>query len=115
MHEVGHTMGLTHSNENGKPYADFSGYMAAGYKSTDWPRKCFNGHKVRIELNSVLFVQQEEQRVFSLLPIYDETYPHPFLSCFRALELASWMVQKSPHDFEANSRRLKTYHTGLVC
>jgi hypothetical protein len=51
MHEVGHTMGLTHSNEDGRPYADFSGYMAAGYKSTDWPRKCFNGHKVRIELN----------------------------------------------------------------
>jgi hypothetical protein len=49
MHEVGHTMGLTHSNEDGRPYADFSGYMAAGYKSTDWPRKCFNGHKVRIE------------------------------------------------------------------
>ena len=49
MHEIGHTMGLTHSNENGEPYADSSGYMAAGYKDTDWPRKCFNGHKVRIE------------------------------------------------------------------
>jgi hypothetical protein len=48
MHEIGHTMGLTHANENGQPYADFSGYMAAGYKDTDWPRKCFNGHKVRI-------------------------------------------------------------------
>jgi hypothetical protein len=51
MHEVGHTMGLKHANEDGRPYADFSGYMAAGYTNTDWPRKCFNGHKVRIELN----------------------------------------------------------------
>jgi hypothetical protein len=56
MHEIGHTMGLTHANENGEPYADFSGYMAAGYKDTDWPRKCFNGHKVRIPQCAVLFV-----------------------------------------------------------
>jgi hypothetical protein len=56
MHEIGHTMGLTHANENGEPYADSSGYMAAGYKDTDWPRKCFNGHKVRMEQCAVLFV-----------------------------------------------------------
>jgi hypothetical protein len=49
-------MGLNHANENGEPYADFSGYMAAGYKDTDWPRKCFNGHKVRMEPCAVLFV-----------------------------------------------------------
>jgi hypothetical protein len=49
MHEIGHTMGLTHANENGAPYADSTGYMSAGHKDADWPRKCFNGHKVRIE------------------------------------------------------------------
>jgi hypothetical protein len=58
MHEIGHTMGLTHSNENGEPYADFTGYMAAGHKDTDWPRKCFNGHKVRIELCAVSFAHR---------------------------------------------------------
>jgi hypothetical protein len=55
MHEIGHTMGLTHANENGQPYADSTGYMAAGYKDTDWPRKCFNGHKVRIEHFDAVF------------------------------------------------------------
>jgi hypothetical protein len=55
MHEIGHTMGLTHANENGQPYADSTGYMAAGYKNTDWPRKCFNGHKVRIEYFFAVF------------------------------------------------------------
>jgi hypothetical protein len=49
MHEIGHTIGLNHANENGEPYADLTGYMAAGYKDFKWPRKCFNGHKVRIE------------------------------------------------------------------
>ena len=44
MHELGHSMGLLHANENGRPYADSTGYMAAGHKSQDWPRKCFNGY-----------------------------------------------------------------------
>jgi hypothetical protein len=25
------------------PYGDSTGYMAAGYRATNWPRKCFNG------------------------------------------------------------------------
>jgi hypothetical protein len=56
MHEIGHTMGLTHANENGAPYADSTGYMSAGDKGADWPRKCFNGHKVRIEQCCCFFV-----------------------------------------------------------
>lgn len=39
----GHMLGLTHSNENGIAYGDSTGYMAAGRKAVDWPRKCFNG------------------------------------------------------------------------
>jgi Gametolysin peptidase M11 len=31
VHELGHTMGLIHSNMNGQPYADTTGYMAGGY------------------------------------------------------------------------------------
>jgi hypothetical protein len=44
-HEFGHTVGLTHSNENGIPYADATGYMASGFTNSTWPKKCFNGHK----------------------------------------------------------------------
>jgi hypothetical protein len=44
MHELGHTMGLLHSNANGKAYADRSGYMGSGYTETEWPQKCFNGY-----------------------------------------------------------------------
>jgi Gametolysin peptidase M11 len=43
MHELGHTLGLTHANENGIAYADSTGYMAAGWTDSAWPRKCFNG------------------------------------------------------------------------
>jgi hypothetical protein len=43
MHEIGHTVGLLHSNENGVAYGDATGYMASGHKQKDWPRKCFNG------------------------------------------------------------------------
>ena len=45
MHELGHTMGLTHANKDGQEYADSSGYMAAGHLDHEWPRKCFNGEK----------------------------------------------------------------------
>lgn len=44
MHELGHTMGLSHSNANGIRYADRSGYMGSGYTSPTWPRKCFNAY-----------------------------------------------------------------------
>lgn len=39
------SLGLLHSNENGEPYGDRTGFMAGGYKNQDWPVKCFNGHK----------------------------------------------------------------------
>eukprot|EP00977_Amphora_coffeiformis_P024573 scaffold16330_cov172-Amphora_coffeaeformis.AAC.7 len=42
IHEVGHNLGLGHSNENGQPYADWTGYMASGLPDEDKPRKCFN-------------------------------------------------------------------------
>jgi hypothetical protein len=42
MHEIGHTIGLLHSNENGVPYGDSTGYMSAGHLQQEWPRKCFN-------------------------------------------------------------------------
>lgn len=44
MHEIGHTMGLSHSNANGQRYADRSGYMGSGYTSQTWPQKCFNAY-----------------------------------------------------------------------
>jgi hypothetical protein len=56
MHEIGHTMGLNHANENGQPYADSTGYMGGANITTDWPRKCFNGDKVRIESVLLVFV-----------------------------------------------------------
>ena len=45
MHEIGHTLGLTHANEGGEKYGDSTGYMAAGYRSQTQPRRCFNGIK----------------------------------------------------------------------
>jgi Gametolysin peptidase M11 len=45
MHELGHTLGLLHSNAaDGTLYADRSGYMGSGYTNATWPRKCFNGY-----------------------------------------------------------------------
>lgn len=44
MHEIGHTLGLLHSNADGVMYADRSGYMGSGYTDAAWPRKCFNGY-----------------------------------------------------------------------
>ena len=44
MHEVGHTLGLLHSNSNGMAYNDRSGYMGGGYTASKWPQKCFNGY-----------------------------------------------------------------------
>jgi len=37
-------MGLLHSNADGNPYADRSGYMGSGYTDSSKPRKCFNGY-----------------------------------------------------------------------
>lgn len=45
IHEIGHTLGLTHANQNGEKYGDKTGYMAAGYRSQTHPRRCFNGIK----------------------------------------------------------------------
>lgn len=45
MHELGHTIGLLHSNAPGELYADRSGYMGSGYANPVWPRKCFNGYE----------------------------------------------------------------------
>jgi hypothetical protein len=45
MHEMGHTLGLLHSNYDGRPYGDRSGYMGSGTKAQGWPRKCYNGYQ----------------------------------------------------------------------
>lgn len=44
MHEIGHNLGLGHSNENGKTYEDVSGYMGFSFVSEDTPLKCFNAY-----------------------------------------------------------------------
>jgi hypothetical protein len=43
MHEVGHQIGLLHSNKNFQKYEDRTGYMARGYRNPNWPQRCFNG------------------------------------------------------------------------
>ena len=45
VHEVGHNIGLTHSNENGALYGDQTGYMGFSYPAVGEPAMCFNGHK----------------------------------------------------------------------
>jgi len=53
MHEIGHMLGLLHSNANGVAYNDRSGYMGSGYTDTVKPRKCFNGyHSSKLQLYS---------------------------------------------------------------
>jgi hypothetical protein len=42
LHEVGHGLGLAHANENGSDYSDYTSYMSAGHKKTNWPAKSFN-------------------------------------------------------------------------
>jgi hypothetical protein len=42
LHEVGHGLGLSHANEDGKDYTDYTSYMSAGHKETNWPAKSFN-------------------------------------------------------------------------
>ena len=45
VHELGHSLGLLHSNMAGQAYADKTGYMSFGRKDKEGPLKCFNGHK----------------------------------------------------------------------
>jgi hypothetical protein len=45
MHEIGHNLGLGHSNENGVSYGDQSGYMGYSYKDDDSPLMCFNAYQ----------------------------------------------------------------------
>jgi len=45
VHEVGHNLGLSHSNEGTQQYADTTGMMGFSYNSDDSPRKCFNAAK----------------------------------------------------------------------
>lgn len=45
MHEIGHSFGLLHAQILGSidSYKDTSGYMGAGDRRRNFPRKCFNG------------------------------------------------------------------------
>ncbi len=43
MHEMGHNLGLLHSNQGGIQYMDFTSYMSAGYAAPYYPLKAFNG------------------------------------------------------------------------
>lgn len=45
MHELGHNLGLGHSNDNGREYNDLSGLMGVSYRSDDAPEMCFNAAK----------------------------------------------------------------------
>lgn len=45
MHEIGHNIGLGHSNENGNSYQDQSGMMGFSYYLDESPRMCFNSAK----------------------------------------------------------------------
>lgn len=46
MHEIGHNIGLRHSNENNKAYNDQSCLMGLSYTSNhEFPKMCFNGAK----------------------------------------------------------------------
>lgn len=45
MHEVGHNLGLGHSNEGEQAYGDQSSMMGYSYKSDDGPKMCFNAAK----------------------------------------------------------------------
>jgi len=45
MHELGHTLGLSHSNEQGEKYEDLTSYMSRSFLDTDWPLRCFNGYQ----------------------------------------------------------------------
>lgn len=44
VHELGHTMSLGHSAEDGIEYGDVSGMMGYGRRNANGPRKCFNGY-----------------------------------------------------------------------
>lgn len=43
MHELGHNLGLKHAGEDGRRYADKSGYMGSTYRGELTPLMCFNG------------------------------------------------------------------------
>jgi len=45
MHEIGHNLGLSHSNEGGNTYGDTSGYMGKSKKGSSGPKRCFNAAK----------------------------------------------------------------------
>lgn len=45
VHEVGHNLGLDHSNEGSVTYGDQTGMMGYSYNSDDGPQKCFNAAK----------------------------------------------------------------------
>ncbi|KAI2495559.1 Gametolysin peptidase M11 [Fragilaria crotonensis] len=45
FHEVGHQLGLQHSNEQGREYEDKSCMMGKSYSQLEGPKMCFNGIK----------------------------------------------------------------------
>lgn len=45
MHEIGHNLGLRHSNEDGNAYEDQTGMMGTSYPQKNGPVMCFNNAK----------------------------------------------------------------------
>ena len=45
VHEIGHNIGLAHSNEGSTTYADQSGMMGYSYGNESAPKMCFNAAK----------------------------------------------------------------------
>ncbi|GKY91558.1 hypothetical protein MPSEU_000127700 [Mayamaea pseudoterrestris] len=105
MHELGHNLGLLHSNEVTELYGDLTGYMGAGYKSTNWPRKAFNAFN-QWEL------QWYESRTLILEPLANG--PTLFnLAAFTDFDLASktdYVIINIQDTYFLNYNRAKSFN-----